>query len=450
MISKERWNNFPLNPRRIPFFYGWVILFASIVGVLASAPGQTMGVSTFTDYLIESIRISRNQISSAYMIGTVGSSFLLTWAGLQYDKYGARWTAIGSSMLLASVLILLSQSDRIVRIFVADHEVAYYPAVAIAVLVFLFFLLRFSGQGVLTMVSRNMLMKWFIARRGFANGIASVMITLGFSIAPLTFDMLIHGTSWRYAWLLMAFGTGIAFTLFSLVFFRDNPEDMGMIPDGKKHGYRERNVTIRPIRQFTLTEARGTLSFWLYSLPLAFYTLYITGFTFHLVSIFDQAGMSREKALAIFIPVSFISVVISFIGGWISDRIRLKYLLYFFLTGELIALLSLAHMNDGIYYYGFIVGHGMANGLYNVLMTVTWPRFYGRQNLGRISGFVMSLVVFSSAIGPVLFSFSLTNLGSYRFASLVVAILVAAVLIFSFKGNNPQDKFEIDDSLEKN
>ncbi|MDD4426030.1 MAG: hypothetical protein PHS40_08900, partial [Mariniphaga sp.] len=81
MTLKERWNAIPFNPQKVPFFYGWIILFASIVGVLASAPGQTMGVSTFTDYLIDSIRISRNQISSAYMIGTIGSSFLLTWAG---------------------------------------------------------------------------------------------------------------------------------------------------------------------------------------------------------------------------------------------------------------------------------------------------------------------------------------------------------------------------------
>ncbi len=446
MTFKERWNNFPFQPGKIPFFYGWIILIASTVGVLASAPGQTMGVSTFTDYLIRHIHISRDQISSAYMIGTVGSSFLLTWAGKQYDKYGARWTAIAAALLLAFVLLLLSQADHVVQLFVKDHESAAYTGFAIAVMVFLFFLLRFSGQGVLTMVSRNMLMKWFIAKRGFANGIASVLITLGFSIAPLTFDWLIQGTSWRYAWIIMALGIGIVFMVFAFLFFRDNPEDVGMVPDGEKHRHREHNVTIKPFKQFTLAEARKTLPFWLYALPLAFYALYITGFSFHLISIFDQAGLDREKALAVFIPISFMSVGLSFFGGWISDRIKLKYLLYIFLTGELIALYSLAKMNDGIYYYGFIVGHGMANGLYNVLMTVTWPRFYGRQNLGRISGFVMSLIVFFSAIGPMLFSFSLTRLGSYSYASFGLAFFILLLLILSFKGNNPQDKFEFEES----
>jgi MFS transporter, OFA family, oxalate/formate antiporter len=445
MELKKRWNNFPFKPEKIPFFYGWIILFASTVGVLASAPGQTMGVSTFTDYLIDHIKISRNQISSAYMIGTIGSSLLLTWAGKQYDRFGARWVSMVASLVLAFTLFFLSQSDRILRLFVKDQESLLYTGVALTLMTILFFTLRFSGQGVLTMVSRNMLMQWFIAKRGLVNGISSVFIALGFSIAPLTFDGLIQGTSWRWAWIIIGLALGVLFLIFAFILFRDNPEDLGMVPDGEKHRHREHNVIIKPFKQFTLAEARKTLPFWLYSLPLAFYSLYITGVTFHLVSIFEVAGMDREKALAVFIPVSFLSVGISLFGGWISDRIRLKYLLYFVLTGEFIALISLANLNDGIFYFGFILGHGMVSGLFNVLMTVTWPRFYGRKHLGSITGFVMSLIVFASALAPVMFSLSYTKLGSYRFAFLGLAAIILVLLIFSFKGDNPQDKFKFEE-----
>ena len=176
------------------------------------------------------------------------------------------------------------------------------------------------------------------------------------------------------------------------------------------------------------------------------YSLYITGFSFHLVSIFEVAGMDRDKALAVFIPISLLSVGISFTGGWISDRIKLKYLLYFILTGELIALVSLGNLNDGIFYYGFIIGHAMANGLYNVIMSVTWPRFYGRKNLGSITGFVMALIVFASALGPMAFSFSLTRLGSYSYTAFALAAIVVVLLILCPKGINPQDKFEYEES----
>jgi len=442
MKIKQRWNNFPIQPQKVPFFYGWVILFATTIGVLASAPGQTMGIATFTDYLLENIQISRNQLSVAYMIGTIASSLLLTFAGKMYDKYGARWVGMLTSVILAMVLILLSQSDRIIHLFVKESTSVFFAPLAMAVLIVMFFALRFTGQGVLTMVSRNMLMKWFIARRGLVNGISSVFVAFGFSMAPLTFDIFIEETSWRWAWMIMAIGIGVFFTLFVLILFRDNPEDLGMIPDGEIHGNKEKNVIIKPFKQFSLAEARKTLSFWLFSIPMAMYALYITGFTFHLVSIFDSAGMSKEKALAVFIPVSVISVIVSLIGGYISDKIRLKILLVILLVGQIIALLSLALLNDGVFYYGYIVGNGIVSGLYNVLMAVTWPRFYGRENLGRISGFVMAIIVFASALGPTLFSFSATKLGSYSIAIFGLTAVVIVLAIFSFRANNPQNKYE--------
>lgn len=442
MNIKQRWNSFPFNPGKIPFFYGWVILFAATVGILVSAPGQTMGVSTFTDYLLDNIHISRDQLSLAYMIGTVGSSLVLTYAGKLYDKFGVRWVGIAISLVLAFVLVLLSQSDRIIQSIISDVNSGFYVGFAIAVLMLLFFALRFAGQGVLTMISRNMLMKWFVARRGLVNGISSVFVAVGFSLAPLTFDMLIEGTSWRYAWLLMAFFIGVFFTLFVFVLYRDNPEDMGMIPDGEIHGNKEHNVVIKPFKQFTLQEARKNFSFWLFSIPLAIYALFITGFTFHLVSVFEHAGLSKEKALAIFIPSSAISVTLSLLGGYVSDRIKLKYLLYLCLGGQILALYSMANLNQPVFYFGYIVGNGMVAGMYNTLMAVTWPRFYGRENLGRITGLVMAIIVFASAFGPVLFSFSLTQLGSYKYAIYGLLFTVIIFSILSRKADNPQDKLE--------
>ncbi|HYQ58394.1 MAG TPA: MFS transporter, partial [Draconibacterium sp.] len=350
MKLKQKYNNFPFNPSKVPFFYGWVILFAATIGVLCSAPGQTTGVSTFTDYLIDNIGINRDQISTAYMFGTIASSFLLTYAGTLYDKYGARWVGMAAALLLAFILVVLSQSDRIIKAIIPQNS-TLYAGVAIASCMLFFFMLRFSGQGVITMVSRNMLMKWFIARRGFVNGISSVFVSLGFSMAPLSFDLLIEETSWRWAWLIMALGIGVGFFLFAFIFFRDNPEDNNLLPDGEKHSNKEHDVIIKPVKQFSLKEARSGLTFWLFVLPIAIYGLFVTGYVFHLVSLFGEAGIAKEKALSVFIPISFISVVLAFVGGWISDKIKLQYLLFVMLAGEIVALYALANINGGIYYY---------------------------------------------------------------------------------------------------
>ncbi|WP_167607275.1 MFS transporter [Maribellus sediminis] len=441
MQLKQRFNNFPFNPSKIPFFYGWVVVFAATIGVLFSAPGQTTGVATFTDYLIENIGISRDQISTAYMFGTIGSSFILTYAGQLYDKYGARWVGMAVALLMGFVLVLFSQSDRIIKAIVPQHSSAYV-SVAIATCILFFFMLRFSGQGVITMVSRNMLMKWFIARRGLVNGISSVFVSLGFSIAPLSFDLLIEGTSWRWAWLLMAMGIGIGFFLFVFIFFRDNPEDCDQIPDGEQHGNKERDVIIRPFKQFTLKEARSGLTFWLFVLPIAIYAMFITGYVFHLVSVFAEADIDKDKALSVFIPISLISVTLAFAGGWISDKIKLQYLLFLMLAGMIVALISLARINHGFYYYAFIIGSSIPSGMYNVLLSVTWPRFYGRDHLGKITGFVMAIIVFASALGPILFSLSHSHFGTYSHASYLLLIAILILSALAYKAHNPQDKYE--------
>ena len=118
-----------------------------------SLPGQTIGVSAFNEPLMEAVHLTRSQLALAYMIGTVASAVFLTPAGNLYDKYGARIMAIASSAVLGAVLVFLSYTGKITDYYQLN------ALQAIAMTAFGFFVLRFSGQGVLTMTCRNMSMK---------------------------------------------------------------------------------------------------------------------------------------------------------------------------------------------------------------------------------------------------------------------------------------------------
>ena len=93
--------DWPFDIRRLPFYYGWLIWLFSTLGILASIPGQTMGMAVFTDHFIETLHLSRTQLSMAYLVGTVGSSLFLTRAGRWYDKFGGRLTVTVTSAALA-------------------------------------------------------------------------------------------------------------------------------------------------------------------------------------------------------------------------------------------------------------------------------------------------------------------------------------------------------------
>ncbi|MFV0290856.1 MAG: MFS transporter [Mangrovibacterium sp.] len=440
-MIKVKLNNFPFAPSQLSFFYGWVILMVGTFGVLMSSPGQTSGVSTFTDYLIGVFDISRDQLSLCYMAGTIVSSLVLTSVGRLYDRWGARWVSMLAGVLLGLVLIYMSQSDIIAQYFRAQlHLPKESLWVGFLVLGFGFFVLRLAGQGALTVVSRNMIMKWFVLRRGWASGVSNVFVAVGFSLVPLFFDKLIMQLGWRNAWIYVGLFSIFFFVLVAFIFFRDNPEDCGLKPDGNYEAMHEnKDLQLMVKKQFSLSEARHTLIFWIYAIPMAIYAMIVTGFTFNVISIFEKAGMWREDALFVFFPAAIISTIVTLAGGYLSDQIRLKWFLLVFLLAMAGFNLCLALLGSQGAYIGLILTYGVSTGLYSLLISIAWPRFFGRENLGAISGFSMSLVVFLSAIGPILFSSSLSYLGSYGYAAMVCVLVCVLAFVLALRTVNPQE-----------
>ena len=427
-----------IRPESFRFFYGYILLIAGTIGIWFSIPGQTIGISVFTDPVKDALGLSRNEFSNAYMIGTIMSALVIGRAGFWFDRYGARWVAFGAAIGIALTLALASVSPVIaLQLAILTSWNKVY--VAFTVITFLFFLLRFFGQGVLTMASRNMIMMWFDKYRGRANMVTSISLSFGFSSAPLWLSALIDTYTWSKAWQLMA----VALLLFSLVilqFYRVRPEDHQLLPDGDAYSDTEIGKRQKPRakKQFTLAEARGTRAFWVFTSLLAFNSFFITGLTFHVVSIFESTGLSKEDAVRIFLPGSFVSVTVSTVFNYLSDRSRLKYFAYLMMFGALLACLGMFFLNEQWGRVLLIGGMGSLGGFFGVLNSVTWPRFFGRQHLGATTGKVMSILIFASAIAPSIFSFSYTLLGSYRYMAYIGVIFIIMLAIAGAKADNPQ------------
>ncbi|TBN06609.1 MFS transporter [Hyunsoonleella flava] len=424
-----------INPKKVPFFYGYVVLFFGSIGVLASIPGQTVGVSLFTDPVKDALGLSRNQFSNAYMFGTLLSAFFVARAGVLFDRFGARYVAFFSAFFLGVSLLLCSKSVIISESIsnICNSNSWMIPFVLIT---FLFFLIRFFGQGVLTMSSRNMIMMWFDKNRGKINAISSITVSLGFSSAPLFINYLIDGYGWEVSWQILALCL-IIFSVCVIQFYRNNPEDFGFIPDGtskKRKISKTNSVEIH----FTLKEAKQTRAFWMIALALAFNSFFVTGFTFHVVSIFESQDYSRTQAIAVFLPISVIAVIISTLGNVLSDYIQHKVYLYIMLFSGVLASVGLYFLSYTIGVYALILGLGVYGGLFAVVNAVTWPRYFGRKHLGAITGKAMSFLVIASAIAPSLFSYCYTTLGTYANIGYLTGGFLLFLILASAKVKNPQ------------
>lgn len=437
--------NFPFAPAKFPVFYGWVILVASVLGVMTSIPGQTIGVSVFTDHLIEATGLSRLDLSNAYFAGTVTSGCLLPFGGKLLDKLGARRVVVLAAVGLGLTLVYLAMCDRLSEWLALRFPITS-PTAAAILLVLGFVSLRFCGQGMLTMTSRTMLGKWFDRRRGQVSGLIGIFVSFGFASAPYFFSKGIAAFGWRGLWLMMAVIVGLGMSSVGWLLFRDNPEICGLRMDGDADSASAENSAVTtavndqsaeldteqkeesPIWGFTRREAIGTLTFWATTLAFASQALSITGITFHIVSIGAELGIPESRMVAIFIPISIVSTTVGFLVGIACDRVRLQFIFMFMMVGQAVGISAIANLNIPGMIIPATVGLGISGGCFGTLTAVVLPRFFGRLHLGAISGVQMMAIVIASAIGPSMLANVQTVTGSYR-GGLYACCLFAPVVI---------------------
>jgi OFA family oxalate/formate antiporter-like MFS transporter len=414
-------SNWPFDIRRLPFYYGWLIWGFSALGILISLPGQTMGMAVFTDYLIEALHLSRTQLSIAYLIGTVGSSLFLTRAGRWYDRLGGRVTVAAASAGLAVMVLFISMSDSLAMHFGGGVMVSF------RFITLGYFGVRFLGQGILTNASRNVLLVWFEERRGLVTSARGVFVSFGFSVAPLVLAWSIVRAGWHEALWELAF-VCLVFAGLALVLLRDNPQSCGVLVDGHTH---EDQVPLTTLQHSaTLAQARRTPIFWLATLSLSIHSLLSTAVTFHIVSIFAAAGRSQTEAFAYFLPTAAFATAANLLCGWLVDKRSLKPFIIIMLGGFLLGAIGLLYLQHIWGYAALVVGFGIGGGLWSVTSSLAFIRNFGPLHLGEISGLCTSIMVFSSAIGPALFSLGLDYFGSY--AAALWVCMIALILLLGF------------------
>lgn len=425
-------------PRRVPFFYGWCVLAAATIGVVSSIPGQTTGVGVFNPWLMDALNLSSQQISLAYGIGTAASGFLLVQAGRMVDRFGVRRSMVTACVTQSLILLFLAQSGAIANLGNRITGDAFTIAVSMIVAIFGFFVLRFAGQGLMAMIPRIMVGKWFDRRRGFAAGLMGIFTAFGFGTAPIMLDQLIQIFEWQGAYYALAGVIGVGVALFCWILFREQPQDFDLIPDGVAIVAHEDDPPQREVKHFTLSEARRNYGFWIFSFGLGGNGMVITGIAFHIISIAESAGRTAQEGLAIFLPIAILNVIANFTGGWLSDRMKLKYLLMFMMVMQALGTFALTNFGSDLWRTVAIIGFGISGGLWGTLVNVTWPRYFGTHHLGAISGQNVSIMVVATSVGPLIFASSLERLGSYTPGLILSGIIPILVLIAATRVTNPQ------------
>ncbi|MEM1225600.1 MAG: MFS transporter [Planctomycetota bacterium] len=398
--------------RRLPFFYGYVMLPVAMAMQIGTSPGQTFAVSAFTPALLSELQLSEGRLALAYMIGTLCAAVPLSVVGPISDQWGLRRTSLTVIVLLAVACGFASMVK------------------GFSGLLLVFFLLRFLGQGSLTLLAGNATSMWFRKRIGRVSALISIGTAIAFAYVPSLLAASIEARGFRLTYQVIAVTLAVALLPAVWLLFCNRPEDVGQVVDGDQPvAAGETDSIAEDEPSATLRDAIRTKSYFVIGLTSATWAMIGTGLVFYLFTLCSDRGFATGTAADVMKTFGLTMLAFQFFGGFAADRVKLSRLLG---TGAVlltagIGLIGVAHTSIMMHGFAFLFGGGQ--GMLIAVTSVIWVRFYGRSHLGSIRGAVWCATVAGSGCGPLIMGSVKDQYRTYDPAIWVFAAMMAPLAI---------------------
>ncbi len=407
-------------------YYGWIIVFIAGLGVFFSGPGQTYSNSAFIDQYIDYFGWSRSEVSGLYSAATLVAGMIMVFVGRFIDRFGQR-----AMMVIVGTLFALA------CFFNSTVSSMWMLAVG-------FFLIRLLGQGSMSLIPNTLVAQWFVKKRGRAFSFMTLGSFASAMLFPIMNTWLIQTWDWQFAWRFWGVALLVIFVPIAFFFVRNKPEDMGLEPDGDTASKQEQ---VKPVltteiadvsEDWTLAEAAKTRAFWAILICVGIPAMVNTGITFHMVSIFNANGLSMELAATILGMMAFVGIPMSFVSGFITEKVKTNYLLAIVFIIQFIYLLLLIVTKNVFLAILFGLIWGISGGLERIALNIIWPNYFGRAHIGSISGVGTTIAVLGSSFGPLPFGIGFDLFNSYTQVLLFSLIFPVIGVICALLAKKPE------------
>ena len=159
-----------------------VIIFGFIFTFFSSF-GQSFFLGLFNSSIRDTLSITQGQFGSIYATATLLSSFLLIWVGKKIDDINIFKFAFFVTLLLSFSCFFFSKISSVTFLFVA------------------IFLMRFSGQGMMSHTATTTISRYFTKSRGKALSTGWFGLSTAEFILPVLIVYLLTITSWQNIWI---------------------------------------------------------------------------------------------------------------------------------------------------------------------------------------------------------------------------------------------------------
>ena len=378
-----------------------VIIFGFIFTFFSSF-GQSFFLGLFNSSIRNELSITHGQFGSIYASATLLSSFFLIWLGKKIDDIDIFKFAFLVTLLLSFSCFFFSKISSVTILFLA------------------IFLMRFSGQGMMSHTATTTISRYFSKSRGKALSTSWFGLSSAEFILPVLIIYLLTIYDWKNIWMSISALVIIFLPIASYILLKNLHLDSREITNDKN--YKDENI-----KQWKRIEVLKDYRFYIIGANMLAMPWIATGVFVYQSFILESKNWGPYIIAQSFMAYSILSVITLFFSGFLIDKFSSRKILIYMNIPLLLAALILIYFKNPISSFVFLGLIGISNGFANVLGSSTWAEIYGVKYIGSIKALTTALMVFATAFGTALFGVLI----DYGFSIEQIAVVSATYISIS-------------------
>lgn len=401
------------------FHYGWVIVFTSMLCIMACLGFGRFALGMLLPSMAETLHLSYSQmgfISTANFLGYLVSVLV---SGHIAVKAGPRLVIFFSLLLVGISMALVSRAASFSQVIVL-------------------YMLTGIGSGATNVPVMGLVSAWFKAKK---RGKAAGFVVIGSGFAIILSGRLIPcindaagSEGWRTSWLILS-GLVITVAVIGLMFLRNRPEEMGLLPVGPVDSASEQ---VRP-KPLVNVYKEGVI-YYLGIIYFLFGYTYVIYATFIVTTLVKERGFSESVAGSFWAWVGFLSLFSGPVFGSLSDKLGRKAGLIMVFSLQTLAYLLVASGLPGMFLYLSVFFFGIVAWSIPSIMAAAVGDYVGARNAPAAFGLVTFIFGFGQIAGPSVAGILAEKTGSFSSSFIMAAALAACAIVLTLFLRRPMEK----------
>jgi MFS family permease len=375
-------------------FYGWKLLAAFWVIAVLNLAFPAYGSSVLNAAMAAELGLDRQSLGTIVAVYLAMSGLPGPLVAMSVNRIGVRLTlVVGSVLIIAGAAMLAT--------VVTDAVLA---TIAFGLLV---------GIGVATgaiIAAQAGVAQWFARRRALALSLLYSGGAVGGFIAPPILSAIASSGEgrWRLGWWLIA-ALSLAAALLALATVREQPADLGQVPDGKRaasttaSGARAHDLAAFVTRdEWSYREALKGPLFWTMITPFIGVSAGFAMFLAHGVVHLEDLGHTMQVGAWAIGTMTISGLFGKLLLALFGDRIDPRYFWALFCATFGVGMIVLvdAISPASVRISAICLGIGFGGGI--VAMMATLSNYYGTRAFASLSGLAIAINTGVSSLAPII------------------------------------------------